>query len=69
VERTLRCLSMCRAILVRYEKKAANYLGAGQRSLHSCSGTDTCVRRSRQIPCGLTPTREWSTLVAVGVDG
>ncbi len=28
VERTLGWLSKCRAILVRYEKKAANYLGA-----------------------------------------
>jgi putative transposase len=27
VERTLGWLSKCRAILVRYEKKAANYLG------------------------------------------
>ncbi len=27
VERTLAWLSKCRAILVRYEKKAANYLG------------------------------------------
>jgi putative transposase len=27
VERTLRWLSKCRAILVRYEKKTANYLG------------------------------------------
>src|SRR3712207_8006799 len=27
VERTLSWLSKCRAILVRYEKKAANYLG------------------------------------------
>ena len=27
VERTLRWLSKCRAILVRYEKKASNYLG------------------------------------------
>jgi len=27
VERTLRWLSKCRAILVRYEKKAANYVG------------------------------------------
>jgi putative transposase len=30
MERTLGWLSMCRAILVSYEKKAANYLGAGQ---------------------------------------
>ena len=27
VERTLGWLSKCRSILVRYEKKAANYLG------------------------------------------
>jgi transposase len=27
IERTLGWLSKCRAILVRYEKKAANYLG------------------------------------------
>jgi transposase len=27
VERTLGWLSKCRAILVRYDKKAANYLG------------------------------------------
>lgn len=30
VERTLAWLSKCRAILVRYEKKAANYLGLVQ---------------------------------------
>jgi hypothetical protein len=27
VERTLACLSKCRAILVRWDKKARNYLG------------------------------------------
>jgi putative transposase len=34
VERTLGWLSKCRAILVRYEKKAANYLGLVKLVVH-----------------------------------
>jgi putative transposase len=49
VERTLSWLSKCRGILVRYEKKAVNYLGLIQlacglhwfRRLHGMSPTDT----------------------------
>ena len=39
VERTLGWLSKCRALLVRYEKKAANYLGFITKWPASCCGT------------------------------
>ena len=47
LERTLAWLSKCRGILIRYEKKAANYLGMLQlacgllwfRRLHRLSAT------------------------------
>ncbi|MDP8940642.1 MAG: hypothetical protein M3N10_10215 [Actinomycetota bacterium] len=38
VERTLGWLSKCRAILVRYEKKAVNYLGLIQVAFVCFSG-------------------------------
>ncbi len=59
VERTLSWLSKCRAILVRYEKKAANYLGLVKMACillwyrRPVSGG-----RRRQSPYGLTAARE-----------
>ena len=38
VERTLAWLSKCRAVLVRYDKKAANYLGVSSGPHHQDSG-------------------------------
>ena len=42
VERTLAWLSKCRA-LVRYDKKAANYLGVLQLAVRSCGSGDSGV--------------------------
>jgi putative transposase len=41
VERTLGWLSKCRALLVRYDKTAGNFLGLVQLAC-GCSGTVAC---------------------------